>query len=397
MAGPDRLQALTAGAQFDICSETADAAKRSPRNAARSHVYHAAVPGGTVPLFKVLLTNVCVNDCAYCANQSGRDTPRSSFLPEELARLFMEMYQRRRVKGLFLSSGVADNPSRTQESMIKVVEILRHRYTFDGYIHLKILPGAPADAVEAGCRLATRVSLNMEAPSAHHMARLSSRKNLHRDIVERMRWVKETREANQGMVPSGQTTQFVVGAAGESDREILQTTAALYSEMDLRRVYFSAFRPVSRSPLEGVGAAPPVREHRLYQADWLLRVYRFPMREVELALGQKGNLSRGVDPKLAIAQHQPWLFPVDINTAEYGLLLRIPGIGPVSASRIIEARRDHSVCSVAQLRKMGVATKRALPYIWFQGMLPTEKQGSFLTGLDEETTESGPSLVECLR
>ncbi len=392
----DKLQMLVGGAQYDVCSTTADVSRRGPGHTRTGAIYHAVVPGGTVPLFKVLLTNVCVNDCAYCANRSARDIPRSTFQPDELAKTFMDLYRKRRVKGLFLSSGVAHNASRTQEDMVKVVEILRHRHQFDGYVHLKILPGAPMDCVEAGCRLATRVSVNMEAPTAQHMVRLSRRKNLREDIVDRMRWARDLMLTEEGVVPSGQTTQFVVGAAGESDRDILRTSAALCNEMELRRVYFSAFRPVSGSPLEGVGAAPPVREHRLYQAEWLIRVYGFPMQEVELAFGERGNLPWTKDPKLAIAQREPWLFPVDVNTATYDELLRVPGIGPVSAARILEGRRDHSVFSLQQLKKMGVPTKRALPYIWFQGMLPAERQVSFLPELDEEECDPAPALAECL-
>jgi predicted DNA-binding helix-hairpin-helix protein len=387
---PSKLEALVGGAQHDVCSYSAGG---SPRR----FIYHAAVPGkGTVPLFKVLLTNVCVNDCAYCANRVGRDSRRYSFRPEELAKVFMQMRDKRLVRGLFLSSGVAGNPARTQEAMVKVLEILRHQHGFDGYVHLKILPGAPFDCVEEGCRLADRVSLNMETPTADHMAKLSSRKDLHTDIVERMRWINRLMSSNDGLVPAGQTTQFVVGAAGESDRDILHTTGALYNEMELRRVYFSAFRPVPYSPLEGLNPASPRREHRLYQADWLLRVYGFSPQEVDLALGERGNLPLTKDPKMAIAQRQPWLFPVDVNKAGYEELLRVPGIGPLSARRIVEARKDHSIFSLEQMRKMRVATKRALPYIWFQGMLPSERQATFLPELDDELPPEAPSLASCL-
>ena len=388
----DKLETLVAGAQFDVCRYSS--AGSSPRH----FIYHSTVPGkGTMPLFKVLLTNVCVNDCAYCANQVGRDSRRFSFRPEELAGQFMQLYSKRLVRGLFLSSGVAGNPARTQQAMVEVLEILRRRHGFEGYVHLKILPGAPFDCVEEGCRLADRVSLNMEAPTAEHMARLSSRKDLHADIVERMRWVKRLKATDERLVPSGQTTQFVVGAAGETDRDILHTAAALYNEMELRRVYFSAFRPVARSPLEGLSPASPRREHRLYQADWLLRVYGFSAGEVDLALGERGNLPLAGDPKLAIAQRQPWLFPVDVNRASYDELLRVPGIGPLSARRIVEARKDHSIFSLDQLRKMRVVAKRAAPFIWFKGMLPSERQATFLPQFDDELSPDAPSLAACLR
>ncbi|HEY51686.1 MAG TPA: putative DNA modification/repair radical SAM protein [Dehalococcoidia bacterium] len=378
----DKLKALSAAAQFDICGYS------GPRDflpSAQRFIYRSTLPGGgSVCLFKVLLTNVCMNDCAYCVNCVTRDFPRRAFQPEELARAFMQLYQRRMVRGLFLSSGVADNPTRTMEAMVKTVEILRYRYKFKGYIHLKILPGAAFDCVAEGCRLADRVSVNMEAPTVQHLARLSKRKDLHRNIVEPMQWVKKLKASDEGLVPSGQTTQFVVGAAGETDLDLLRTTSALYHEVELRRAYFSPFRPVRDSPLEGLPPANPLRAHRLYQSDWLLRVYGFPLNEVELALGEKGNLSLKKDPKLIIAERQPWLFPVDVNRASYGELLRVPGVGPVSAQRIIEARREHSIDSMLQLRKMRVVTSRAAPYIWFQGMLEWEKQASLIPHLDEE-------------
>ena len=238
-----KLDTLVAAAQFDTCgfSSPRQVSKDSPTR----FIYRAALPeGGTVCLFKVLLTNVCVNDCAYCVNQAGRDVRRSTFQPDELARVFTEFHDRRLVQGLFLSSGIGVNPSQTMEAMLKTVTILRSpKYAFRGYVHLKILPGAKFDCVEEACRLANRVSVNMEAPTAHHMVRLSHKKDLHNDIVERMRWVKQLTSKDSRLAPSGQTTQFVVGASDESDRDILRTTSALYKEVDLRRAYFSAFSP----------------------------------------------------------------------------------------------------------------------------------------------------------
>jgi predicted DNA-binding helix-hairpin-helix protein len=246
--------------------------------------------------------------------------------------------------------------------------------------------------------LASRVSVNMEAPTAHHLARLTARKNIYEGIIEPMRWVKKIVSANETLVPSGQTTQFVVGAADETDRDLLHTTAALYRDLGLRRAYFSAFNPVSHSRLEGHAPTPPIREHRLYQTDWLLRVYGFAASEVEMALGEDGNLALRKDPKVTIAHQQPWLFPLDVNKASYNELLRVPGIGPVSARRIVDVRRDHSISSMEQLRKMKVVTRRAGAYIWFRGMLEFEKQMSLLP----ETQETGhaealPELAEVVR
>jgi putative DNA modification/repair radical SAM protein len=391
----DKLNALVAAARFDICGcGGAGSTARSPLGI----VYHAALPGGgCMPLLKVLLTNFCVNDCAYCVNQIGRDIPRCSFQSEELAKLFIELRTKRLVQGLFLSSGIGSDASRTMESMIKVVEILRHHYGFKGYIHLKILPGVRFDCIEAACRLASRVSVNVEAPTAHHLARLSRKKDLHHGILERMRWIKQLISKNETLVPSGQTTQFVVGAADETDLDILRTTWDLYQEIGLRRIYFSAFRPISDSLLEGLNPTPPMREHRLYQADWLLRVYGFSPDEVGLAFDSNGSLPLGEDPKLTIARKQPWLFPLDLNKATYEELIRVPGIGLTSARRIIEARREHSISSIQQLKKMKIATSQALPFIWFKGMLDNEKQASFMPWLDNNIDQMVPSLAEAMQ
>jgi len=393
MEAADKLGMLTAGAKFDVCGYSgAGQMESSPQR----FIYRASLPGGgCTSLFKVLLTNVCVNDCAYCANQVGRDSPRAAFKPEELARVFMELHRKRLVQGLFLSSGIAPDASRTMESMVKTVEILRRSYKFKGYIHLKILPGASFDCVEAGCRMASRVSVNMEAPTAHHLAKLSTKKDIYKGIIEPMRWVKKIIAGNETLVPSGQTTQFVVGAAGETDRDLLHTTTALYRDIGMRRVYFSAFHPVSGTRSEGLPPTPSMREHRLYQVDWLLREYNFSSQEVELALGKGDNLSLNSDPKLVIARKQPWLFPIDVNKAGYAELLRVPGIGPTVAQRIIDTRRDHSIDSMGQLRKMRVVVKRAAPYIWFKSMLDWEKQMSFLPCLEDDDAKSPlPDLAE---
>ena len=395
MEAEDKLKVLVASAKFDVCGYSGVHQNvSSPLN----FIHRAALPGGgSVCLFKVLLTNTCVNDCGYCVNQVGRDSLRTAFKPEELARMFMELHRKRLVQGLFLSSAIAGNASRTMESMINTVEILRHKYEYKGYIHLKILPGASFDCVEAGCKLASRVSVNMEAPTAQYLAKLSSKKDIYNGILEPMKWVKQLIATNERLVPSGQTTQFVVGAAGETDRDLLHTTEALYREISLRRAYFSAFQPVARTRLEGLRPTPPIREHRLYQTDWLLRVYGFSPQEVELALNETGNLPLRKDPKLTIAEKQPWLFPLDINKASYDELLRVPGIGPISAQRIVEVRKDHSIFSMEQLRKMRVVTRRAAPYIWFKGMLEIEKQMSFLPQFEDESGWELPSLAEVIR
>lgn len=385
---PDKLETLVGGARFDVCAYSGIRQPQRPRSPYR-FIHRTALPGGScVNLFKVLQTNVCINDCVYCVNQIGRDCPRSSFQPQELARIFMDMKDKRLVQGLFLTSAIAGNASRTMQSMIDTVHILRQRYEYNGYIHLKLLPGASFDCVEEACKIATRVSVNMEAPTAQHLSKLSSKKDMHNGIMQLMRWVKQLTTSDASLAPSGQTTQFVVGAAGESDNDILHATDSLYTEMGLMRVYYSAFSPVCNSRLEDLHPTPPMREHRLYQTDWLLRVYGFSLREVELAL-VKGNLALNKDPKLVIARKQPWLFPLDVNQASYSELLRVPGIGPTSAQRIVDARADGSaIDSLEQLQKMRVVVKRAAPYVRFNGMLDWEKQLSFIPMIEGEANVS---------
>jgi putative DNA modification/repair radical SAM protein len=395
-AGVDnKLAALAEAARDDVCGcSRAGAIDTSPSK----FIYHAALPdGGCTSLFKVLMTNVCTNDCAYCANRSNLDIDRTAFKPEELARLFMEFNRKKMAEGLFLSSGIAGNPSSTMSRMIETVELLRRTYQFKGYVHLKLLPGATSDCIEAACKLANRVSVNIEAPSAHHLSRLSSRKNLLDGILAPMRQVKSLKDKTPYLVPGGQTTQFVVGAAGETDRDILTTTQGLYKEIDLRRVYFSAYRPVGDDRLAGVPAASPWRQHRLYQTDWLLRVYNFTPGEVSLALDPSGYLPLKQNPKLSIARSQPWLYPVDVNRATYYELLRVPGIGPVSAGRIVEARKHRAIWGLEQLQKLHVRYREAAPYIWFKGMTDWEKQLTFLPDIVEQETEgSEKTLAEAV-
>jgi predicted DNA-binding helix-hairpin-helix protein len=383
----ERLDYLASAAQFDLCGNCG-----TPSKSPLDFIHLADMPDGTsLPVLKVLLTNVCSNDCAYCINQVGRDIPRCSYQPDELAKTFIDLNRKGLARGLFLSSGVGIDATRTQDSMIKVAEILRRHYHYKGYIHLKILPGARFDSIEEACRLATRVSINIEAPTTQHLSILSTKKNLQSDILNRMRFIQQLNNKNENLACSGQSTQFVVGAAGEKDADILNTTEYLYGDIGLKRIYFSAFQPVPNSRLENVSATPPIREHRLYQADWLLRIYRFSSQELNLALETDGNLSLLKDPKFAIAQNQPWLFPIDVNTAKYEELLRVPGIGPVSARRIVNLRKDSSITSLQQLKKMRVQTKWALPFIWFKSMLREERQ-TRLPFDDDKSPDFVPSV-----
>jgi len=362
----DKLKILGAAAKYDVCAATGCGPGGSGRAAvpAPSGVCHSFLPDGRcVSLFKVLQTNECLKDCFYCPNRIQRDGPRTAFTPDELAGLFMEFYRRNYVEGLFLSSGISRNPSHTMEQIIKTAEILRYKHSYTGYIHLKILPGAGFEYVEQAVRLASRVSVNIEAPTTEHLQKLSRLKNFREEIIGRMKWVHGLQQG--GSLPAGQTTQFIVGAAGESDSQIMKTTVSLYREIGMRRVYFSAFQPVAGTPLEERAPTPVLREHRLYQSDFLLRSYGFSLSDLSFDTG--GNLPLDIDPKVNFAVHNLHLFPMEINRASYKELLKVPGIGPTSARRIVNARRNFRITSLDELKNIGVVVKRAVPFIQVNG------------------------------
>jgi len=272
------------------------------------------------------------------------------------------------VQGLFLSSGIAGGSRRTMDRMLATVELVRGRYQFDGYVHLKLLPGSTKAQVERAGQLAQRVSVNLEAPNMERLLCIAPRKGRD-ELLGPMRWASEFIRKGEGRwAPSGQTTQFVVGAAGESDHEILSTTSYLYQKLDLHRAYFSAFQPVRDTPLEGKPPTPTWREHRLYQCDFLFRLYGFQFDE--LVFDRESNLPREADPKAMWAQAHPEYFPVEINRANREALLRVPGIGPRSATRILGARRDTRLTALNDLRKLGAVASRAAPYVLLSGKRP---------------------------
>lgn len=347
---------LGGAAKYDVCSVQGKVSR-----AFRSIYYAVQGSGKCFPLFKTLLSSHCENNCLYCPIRSARDIPRAKYTPEELADIFFLLLSKGYVRGLFLSSAVDRSPIYSMTKMIETVEIVRKR-GFKGYIHLKILPGADYGSVERAIQLADRVSINFEAPTSHHLSFLSRQKFME-DMLEKMRWMKQLSE-KLGL-PSGITTQFVVGAAGETDREILSCVDLLYKDFSLRRAYFSAFRPEVGTPLQNYPPTPKMREVRLYQADFLLRQYRFSFEE--LPFDSRGFLPRSQDPKLVSALRRNDLFPLEINKASLEELLRVPGIGPISARRILEARREGRITSLETLRKLGAVTKRAKHFITVNG------------------------------
>jgi len=366
----EKVEILGREARYDLCGEGYQADEGLGR-----WIYPALMPNGKrINLLKILLTNACENDCFYCANRAGRDFRRLSFSPDELARAFDQMWRKGLVQGLFLSSAICD-VTRTMDRMIATVELVREKYAFPGYIHLKLLPGATPAQVERAIELADRVSVNLEAPSKERLARIAPSKDFDAGLFEPLRLASKLIRQGKGSSPygpraaeAGLTTQFVVGAAGESDLELLRVAARLYQELGLRRVYFKAFQPIPDTPLEDHPPTPLLRQDRLYQADFLLRKYDFKLEE--LIFGEDGNLPPEADPKLMWALGHPDFFPVEINSASREELLRVPGIGPLSASRIVELRREGKFRSLSDLQKVGVVAKRAAPFILLNGRRP---------------------------
>lgn len=369
LATEDKLALLGYAARHDLCGT---APMRTKRRAQRYRsvppgLYPAVLPGGKMAcLFKVLLTNVCANDCAYCQNRLGGRNREASFRPDELARAFMNLRYRGLAQGLFLSSGIPGDPDEAMKDLVDVLEILRTKHAYNGYIHVKILPGASRAAVERACRLANRASINLELPNPGRMSAASARKDFEGDLLSRLSWLGEMHRS--GLLKSGLTTQFVVGAAGESDAEILTTLSGIYGNHSLRRAYFSSFNPLPGTPWEDRPPASTLREHRLYQADFLHRLYGFAWKEIPL--DEAGYLQLDKDPKMAWADTHPEFFPIEVNRADLKTLLRVPGVGCVSAERILETRKEARLRDLEQLRRIGIVALRAAPYILLNGRIP---------------------------
>ncbi len=320
-----------------------------------------------MPVLKAMTTTACARDCAYCGMRGGRDTRRITFSPDQLADGFFRLYRAGLVEGIFLSSGILGNGVRAQDNIIATAEIIRLKLDFEGYVHLKVMPGAEYDQVLRTMQLADRVSVNLEAPTPQRLERIAPRKGFADELLQRLRWIEEIRQEQGGRGPSS-TTQFVVGPAGESDLELLQTTRYLHQTLNLKRAYFSAFDPIPNTPLENAPATPLARKHRLFQSSFLLRDYQFEVEE--LPFGADGNLSLTQDPKLLWAQEHLGPRPVELNYADRRDLLRVPGIGPKGANRILRERRQGTLRNLEELRKIGVLADRAAPFITLDGKRP---------------------------
>ena len=378
----DKLAILADAAKYDAAC-TSSGAKRGfqsgkigcTSSGVMGCCHSFSADGRCITLLKVLMTNRCVYDCKYCVNRRANDTRRAMFSPEELAELTIQFYRRNYIEGLFLSSGVLRSPDYTTELMIRALSILRNEYRFNGYIHAKAIPGASPELVERLGMLADRLSVNIELPSEASLRALAPNKT--KDAVLRpMRFIAERGQENRRelvkyrhaprFAPAGQSTQMIVGATKESDRHILTLTQSLYDTYHLKRVFYSAYVPVVENTLlPSLDTKPPLlREHRLYQADWLLRFYGF--RADELLDESQPDFDPLLDPKCCWALRHPDFFPVEVNRADYEALLRVPGIGVVSAKRLLVARRAGAL-RAEDLKKLGVVMKRAQYFLTCSG------------------------------
>ena len=375
----DKLRILSEAAKFDVsCSSSGGSRKNKPGgigNSAPGGICHSFTSDGRcISLLKVLLTNYCVYDCAYCVNRSSSDVERAAFTPEEVSDLTINFYRRNYIEGLFLSSAVFKNPNHTMELMIRTVSRLRDEFKFNGYIHIKAIPGADPGLIMKAGALADRMSVNIELPSSRSLTLLAPQKNrdnvlkpmslISNQISVARQDLKWNRNAPK-FVPAGQSTQLIVGASPETDFKIISLSENLYDKYKLKRVYYSAYVPVSDSPLlPSIRFSPLLREHRLYQADWLLRFYGFKAAEI-LSEGSP-VLDLNYDPKTNWALNNLDFFPVEINKAAYHDLIRVPGIGMTSAKRIISARWVRSL-EFSQLKSLGIVMKRAQYFITCSG------------------------------
>ena len=372
----EKLDILSDAAKYDVACTSSGIdrkgdGKHMGNTVAKGICHSFSADGRCISLLKILFTNECVFDCKYCINRCSNDVPRASFTPEEVCTLTMEFYRRNYIEGLFLSSGILHNPVYTMELLYQTLYKLRNECQFQGYIHVKAIPGAPQELIDRTGLLADRMSINLELPTSESLKKLAPHKS-RRTILTPMRQIQNRMEQNRQelmvyrqaprFVPAGQSTQMIIGATPENDFEIVSVAESLYQKFQLKRVFYSAFVQVNEdSELPALPGGPPLlREHRLYQADWLMRFYGF--QASELLSAKRPNFNVFLDPKCDWALSHLEQFPVEVTRAPYQTLLRVPGIGVKSAQRIVKARR-YGALSFGDLKKMGVVLKRALYFI----------------------------------
>ena len=377
----EKIRILSASAKYDVSCASSGSSRKNMKggigNAAECGICHSwSSDGRCISLLKILLTNRCIYDCAYCVNRATNDVERASFTVDEIVDLTINFYIRNYIEGLFLSSAIERNPNHTMEMLLMAVKKLRLEKKFNGYVHLKAIPGADYQLISEAGRYADRMSVNIELPSETSLKTLAPQKNrqailipmkqIGNEIIEKTEEKKKSKKAPL-FVPAGQSTQLIIGATPESDHKIIRLSESLYDKLNLKRVYYSAYVPVSSDPKLPVISAPPLlREHRLYQADWLLRFYGFSANE--LFSETRPDLDTALDPKTSWALFNLKHFPVEINRAAYEMILRVPGIGVRSAQKIVIARKAHAL-NFDDLKRLGVVLKRARYFISCSGKL----------------------------
>ena len=403
----EKLKILADAAKYDVACTSSGSSRRGKKgmlgNTEAVGICHSfSSDGRCVSLLKILLSNECIYDCKYCLNRVSNDRVRTTFTPEEICTLVVEFYRRNYIEGLFLSSGIVKSPTYTMELMYQAIYLLRTKYHFNGYIHVKAIPGADPQLIQQTGFLVDRMSCNLELPTAEGLRSLAPNKP-RRQLLKPMRQIQQQITVSkhevalyrhaQPFVPAGQSTQMIIGATGESDYQIMSVSEALYGRFKMKRVFYSAYVGVNEdSRLPAVGTLPPLlREHRLYQADWLIRFYGF--KAAELLSKRQPNFNLLLDPKCDWAVRHLEAFPVEVMTADYYQLLRVPGLGVNSARRICRARR-YGGLRFEDLKKMGVVLKRAMYFITCQGRvyMPFRMDERFITtnllGLKERLPEN---------
>jgi len=374
-----KIEILSDSAKYDVSCASSGSKRKNNKlgigNAVPAGICHTwSSDGRCISLLKVLFTNNCIFNCAYCVNRVSNDIKRASFTPEEISKLAINFYIRNYIEGLFLSSAIEKNSNHTMELLLQTVKLLREKYNFNGYIHLKAIPGADNKLIHLAGNYVDRLSVNIELPSQESLKLLAPQKSKEA-ILTPMKFINnkilETTDNNRYLktqtkfVPAGQSTQLIIGATNESDFKILSLTENLYNKFKLKRVYYSAYVPVGNHPaLVNIQNPPLLREHRIYQADWLLRFYGFKTNE--LLNEQNSNFNQLLDPKTDWAIRNIQKFPIEINKADYRQLIRVPGIGVISAKKIVTSRKM-SILKFDDLRKLGISVKKAIYFITVNG------------------------------
>lgn len=376
----DSLAKLGDSTAFELDGDRIRVNKRVPRFQSHSLnecISQLSTPKGSKPVLKTMVTTACERNCYYCPFRAGRaKTVRATYTPDAMAGAFDTLVKAKKVDGLFLSSGIIKGSVTTQDKLIDTVEIVRRKYRYRGYIHLKIMPGAERDQLFRAMQLADRVSVNLEGATEARLAALAPKKHFMSELLQMLQWAEQLRAENPHQRLASTVTQFVVGAVGDTDLELLALSERLYSALKLSRVYYSGFSPVEDTPLENVAAVAEIRQFRLYQASFLLRDYGWNVEDLPFL--DAGNLRTDIDPKRAFAEAALKQSPVDLQRADRAELLRVPSIGPKGADAIIRARRNHRLTDLRQIRALGVkAVEQMAPYVLLDGKRPTVQLSLF--------------------